>query len=159
MTDPASKKEVPLRVIDLATSSKGYQFVLKEFNKTMTQGKNYTAIVKIQRIQNPALYGQYASMKKSLDLHNQSSVQNERWLFHGTKESVISHINQTNFNRSLSGQNGMHYIILLCIAQLPHIVQARCMAMVATSLVMPPTPMDMPHQMHKDRNICTLYVC
>jgi poly [ADP-ribose] polymerase 10/14/15 len=109
MTDPSSKKEVPLRVIDLATSSRGYQFVLKEFNKTMTQGLNYTAIVKIQRIQNPALYGQYASKKKNLDLHNQSSVQNERWLFHGTKQSVISHINQTNFNRSLSGQNGTIY--------------------------------------------------
>ena len=156
MTDPSSKKEVPLRVIDLATSSRGYQFVLKEFNKTMTQGLNYTAIVKIQRIQNPALYGQYASKKKNLDLHNLSSVQNERWLFHGTKQSVISHINQTNFNRSLSGQNGMHFIIILiCIAQLPHIFQARCMAVVATLLVMPPTPIDMPRQMHKDRSVCT----
>ena len=112
MTDPSSKKEVPLRVIDLATSSRGYQFVLKEFNKTMMQGKNYTAIAKIQRVQNPALYGQYASKKKYLDSRNQSSVQNERWLFHGTKESAISHINQTNFNRSLRGQNGMHFIII-----------------------------------------------
>ena len=109
MVDPASNKMVPLRVVDLATSSKGHQFVLAEFHKTMTQGTNYTAIVKIQRIQNPGLYGQYASKKKYLDSRNPSSVQNERWLFHGTKESAISHINQTNFNRSLRGQNGMSY--------------------------------------------------
>ena len=126
----------------------------------MTQGVNYTAIAKIQRIQNPVLYGQYASKKKYLDSRNQSSVQNERWLYHGTKESAISHINQTNFNRSLRGQNGMHFIIaIICIAQLPHIFQARRMARAATLLVMPPTPMDMPRQMLKDRNMCTLYVC
>ena len=109
MVDPASNKMVALRLVDLATSSKGYQFVLAEFHKTMTQGTNYTAIVKIQRIQNPGLYGQYASKKKYLDSRNPSSVQNERWLFHGTKESAISHINQTNFNRSLRGQNGTSY--------------------------------------------------
>ena len=102
-----SGKEVPLRVIDLPPASEGYQFVLAEFHRTMTQGTNYTAIVKIQRIQNPALYGQYAAKKKYLDAHNPSGVQNERWLFHGTKESSVPQINKTNFNRSFRGQNGM----------------------------------------------------
>ena len=115
MVDPVSNKVVPLRVVDLATSSKGYQFVLAEFNKTMTRGRNYTSIVKIQCVQNPGLYGQYTSKKKYLDSRNPSSVQNERWLFHGTKEGTISHINRTNFNRSLSGQNGMHHVHLLGI--------------------------------------------
>ena len=73
----------------------------------MTQGKNYKAIVKIERIQNPAFYGQYAAKKKQLDTYNPKGVQNERWLFHGTKESSISKINKTNFNRSFRGQNGM----------------------------------------------------
>jgi poly [ADP-ribose] polymerase 10/14/15 len=109
MTDPTSGKEVPLRVVDLADTSEGYKFALAEFNKTMTQGTNYTAIVNIQRIQNPALYGQYAAKKKYLDAHNPQGVQNESWLFHGTKASSLSQINKTNFNRSFRGQNGTVY--------------------------------------------------
>ena len=103
MTDPKSGKEVPLRVIDLAATSEGYKFVLAELGKTMSP----TAIIKIQRIQNSALYGQYTAQKKSLDAHNPKGTQNECWLFHGTKESSIPLINQTNFNRSYRGQNGM----------------------------------------------------
>lgn len=104
MTDPTSGKEVPLLVVDLAATSTEYKFVLTEFNKTM---KNYKTIAKIERIQNPALYGQYAAKKKHLDTYNPKGVLNERWLFHGTRESSISQINKTNFNRSFSGQNGM----------------------------------------------------
>ena len=109
MVDPTSKKEVPLRVVDLPVASRGYKFALAEFHKTMTQGINYNAIVKIERIQNPALYGQYAAKKAQLDAHNPQTVQNERWLFHGTKESSVAKINKTNFNRSFRGQNGMAY--------------------------------------------------
>ena len=93
-------------VIDLAPDSKGYKFALEEFNKTMTQGTNYSAIVSIQRIQNQALYEQYAAEKKKLDSVNPSGVKNECWLFHGTKESAVSQINKTSFNRSFRGQNG-----------------------------------------------------
>ena len=112
MTDPTSGKEVPLRVVDLPATSEGYKFALAEFHKTMTQGTNYTAIVKIERIQNPALYGQYAAKKKQLDAHNPKGVQNESWLFHGTKASSLSQINKTNFNRSFRGQNGMQTYML-----------------------------------------------
>ena len=107
MTDPSSGKEFPLCIVDLAATSEGYRFALAEFNKTMTQGTNYTSIVKIERIQNPTLYRHYASKKKYLDAHNPKRVQNERWLFHGTKESSVHQINKTNFNRNFHGQNGM----------------------------------------------------
>ena len=107
MTDPTSGKEVPLRVVNLAPTSKGYQFALGEFHKTMTQDTRYTSIVKIEQIQNPAIYRQYAAKKKHLDAHNPKGVQNERWLFHGTQQSSLSQINKTNFNRSFRGQNGM----------------------------------------------------
>ena len=109
MVDPTSKKQVPLHVVDLTVASRGYKFALAEFHKTMTQGTNYKAIVKIERIQNPGLYGQYAVKKAQLDAHNPKGVQNERWLFHGTKESSVAKINKTNFNRSFRGQNGMAY--------------------------------------------------
>ena len=108
MVDPSSGKIVPLRVVDLPATNKGYKFALAEFHKTMKQGSNYKMIVKIQRIQNPGLYGQYTAKKKRLETHNPAGVQNERWLFHGTKESSISQINKTNFNRSFRGQNGMY---------------------------------------------------
>ena len=111
MVDPSSGKEVPLRVVDLSATSDGYKFALAEFHKTMAQGSNYSTIVKIQRVQNPALYGQYAAKKKHMETHNPAGVQNERWLFHGTKESSISQINKTNFNRSFRGQNGMYSLL------------------------------------------------
>ena len=107
MVDPSSGKDLPLRVIDLPPDSRGYKFAEAEFNKTMVQGRNYSAIVSIQHVQNRALYGQYIAKKKKLDSVNSAGVQNERWLFHGTKADAISHINQTNFNRSLCGQNGI----------------------------------------------------
>ena len=105
-----SGKEVPLRVIDLPPASDGYQFALAEFHRTMAQGSNYTTIVTIQRVQNPALYGQYAAKKKYLDAHNPSGVQNERWLFHGVRSFAVPQINKTNFNRGFRGQNGMYGI-------------------------------------------------
>ena len=73
----------------------------------MIEGENYTSIVKIDRIQNPTLYGQYASKKKYLDAHNPKGVQNEHWLFHGVQESYVSQVNKTNLNRTYRGQNGM----------------------------------------------------
>ena len=106
MVDPSSGKDLPLRVIDLPPDSRGYRFARTEFDKTMVQGRNYKAIVSIWRVQNQALYGQYIAKKKKLDSVNLTGVQNERWLFHGTKTGAIAHINQTNFNRSLRGQNG-----------------------------------------------------
>ena len=106
MKDPTTGKEVPLRLVDIPATSEGYKFVLGEFHKTVAQGKHYNQIVKIQRIQNPSLYGQYAAKNKKL-AYNPSGVQNERWLFHGTNSTAVPKINQTNFNRSFRGQNGM----------------------------------------------------
>ena len=105
MTDPSTGKEVTLKVVDLPATSEGYQFVLAKFHKTM---KRSTYIDKIQRIQNSSLYGQYAANKKNMDAHNPRQVQNERWLFHGTNETVVPQINRTNFNRSFRGQNGIY---------------------------------------------------
>ena len=106
MIDPKTKQEVPLRVVGLPVYSGSYQFALAEFHKTMTPGANYRAIVKIERIQNPALYRQYAAKKKQLESYKPKGVRNERWLFHGSKQSDVSKINKTNFNRWYHGQNG-----------------------------------------------------
>ena len=72
-------------------------------------GNMYNTIVKIQRIQNPALYFQYIARKKEMDKLNPQGHKNERQLFHGTKPDTCSQINHGGFNRSYCGQNGKHY--------------------------------------------------
>ena len=103
--DPATNNELQVHVVDLQTGSAEYNDVLKEFQKTMAQGTSYNKIVKIQRIQNPALYAQYIAKKKAMDKHIRGN-QNERRLFHGTALDSCPKINVTNFNRSFAGQNG-----------------------------------------------------
>ena len=159
-----SMEEVPLRVVDVPPGSDGFRFALAQFHKTMTQGSNYSSILKIQRIQNPALYGQYAAKKTHLDAHNPKGVQNERWLFHGTRESYVAKINKTNFNRSFRGQNGMWYILTVIVNGQYYVVnkndfvslQVQCMDRELILLEMPPTLIDMHQQMHKGRSACTL---
>ena len=115
MTDPASDDltPLPIRVIDLQASSREYRIVLAEFDKTMEQGKTYSSIIKIQRVQNPMLYRSYEAMKLHLDAHNPQDVTNEKLLFHGTKKDSLEPINKANFNRSYRGQNGMLSSVLL----------------------------------------------
>ena len=107
MTDPVSKMEVLLRVVDLPPGSKGYQLVLEKFNKTMAQGSKYKSIVKIQRIQNPSLYEHFSVKKKQLESRNSKGTENERWLFHGTNEASVKSINKNGFDRNFRGKNGM----------------------------------------------------
>lgn len=106
------KADVTVQLVNLLATSAGYMFALSKFHKTMTQGTNYSDIVSIQRIQNRRQYMQYALKKKDLDKTNPRGTQNELWLFHGTNESAISQINETNFNRSFSKQNGTFILVI-----------------------------------------------
>ena len=126
--DPQSGKEAALHCVDLVPGSKEYIEVMQEFNNTMTPAvmppgsptapharlppqpsPNYNSIVKIQRIQNPALYSQYITKKKDMAKHNPPGHQNEWRLFHGTPAGVCPKINQQGFNRSFAGKNGNKY--------------------------------------------------
>ena len=110
MPTDSSGKEAPLHVVDLNSSSKEFADVLQHFNQTMT--RRYTSIVKIQRIQNPALYFQFIVRKKEMDKHNPPGHQNERRLFHGTSADTCPKVNQSGFNRSFAGKNGNQIILL-----------------------------------------------
>lgn len=70
------------------------------------QSDTYSSIVKIERIQNPALYSQYVARKKQMDKQNPQGHQNEQLLFHGTSVDSCGSINHGGFNRSFSGKNG-----------------------------------------------------
>ena len=104
MPKDSSGREASLHVVDLNASGKEYTDVQQHFNQTMTG--RYVSIVKIQRIQNPALYFQFIVRKKEMDKHNPPGHKNERKLFHGTSVDTCPKINQSGFNRSFAGKNG-----------------------------------------------------
>lgn len=99
-------KEKHVQLVTLAAGSKEYTKVETAFNKTMKKGSNYTQIVRIQRLQNPALYKQYAVNKREMDKRNPKGHTNEQWLWHGTSFDTFDKISTQGFNRSFAGKNG-----------------------------------------------------
>ena len=97
----ADGKEIPLHIVrlDATKHSKEYKKVGDGFLQT---ANNHT-ILKIERIQNPSLFKQYAAKKQSMEEQNGSK---ERFLYHGTAADVVPNINQNGLNRSYSGKNG-----------------------------------------------------
>ena len=97
-----------LHIVLLDSKSSEYAGVKQKFDLSM-QGQ-YKKIVKIERIQNPALYIQFVGRKKQMDKQNPQGHQNERLLFHGTSVDTCPKINQNGFNRSFAGKNGIALI-------------------------------------------------
>ena len=77
-----------------------------QYSGQWSQGQ-WSQIIKIERIQNPSLHGQYVVKKKTMDQHNPSTIVNERELFHGCPGDVADKISHHGFNRSFAGRNGM----------------------------------------------------
>ena len=116
-------KEERCHLVNLSSSSKEYQEVLKEFNKTMMQASlklksgHYTKVHSIERIQNPLLYSQYITRRKKMDEDNPKNHVNERQLFHGTDDQTSLKINQMGFDRNFAGKNGNQNSGRVCLAQ------------------------------------------
>ena len=111
--DPTTGSEVVCHLVDLLPHSKEYQDVSQAFHQTMTAGahlrrtaQTYQNLKKIQRVQNPKLWGQYAARKKVMEKDNPQGYQNERRLFHGCQQDSVQPINYTGFNRIYAGKNG-----------------------------------------------------
>ena len=118
---------VVCHVVALTPNTPEYNEVKSKFEKTMLSLQHttpvyplhskaavmsqysgqYNQIVKIERIQNPFLHGQYVAKKKTMDKHNPSNTTNERELFHGCPGDVAEKISHHGFNRSFAGKNGM----------------------------------------------------
>ena len=87
---------------DVAENSDEYVKATKRFNDTIG---NKVVITQVQRIQNPAEYTRYQSLKNTWTmLHGQSSV-SEKELFHGTKRDKIEPICSTGFNRGYAADS------------------------------------------------------
>jgi O-acetyl-ADP-ribose deacetylase (regulator of RNase III) len=104
-TDPLTGKENTHHLVDLPPHSGEYKEVSQAFHQTIS----FYKIKKIQRIQNPKLWSQYAARKKIMDRENPQLTQNERKLFHGCAVGAVEPINHTGFNRSYAGANGTRF--------------------------------------------------
>lgn len=77
-------------------------------------GTCYNRILKLQRIQNPALYALYAIQRKKMDEAN-GLGSNEMLLFHGTAMGNCNAINHKGFNRSYGWQKSK--LLIYCNLQ------------------------------------------
>jgi len=102
MPKDSSGKEFVCHVVDLQPSDPEYQEVQTAFTSTMppagSSGDNlWNDLIKIQRIQNPTLYAQYAVRKKIMEKEN-PKIENEKQLFHGNRGSNVENIYHQGFN-------------------------------------------------------------
>ncbi|XP_036098481.1 protein mono-ADP-ribosyltransferase PARP14 [Molossus molossus] len=97
-------KQQQVCLVELQRGHAEYNQVADAFNKTCSQFK----ILKIERIQNPALWKAYQTKKKIMDAKN-GQIQNEKLLFHGTDANSLPHVNLHGFNRSYAGKNAVAY--------------------------------------------------
>ena len=95
-------KNPQIKLVQLGTNDSEYIEVKKGFETTVS-GKT---IVKIERVQNPTLYAQYAARKRLMDQTNPVGTTNERRLYHGCGPEVVQNIYHGGFNRSFCGKNG-----------------------------------------------------
>ena len=112
-------KRVACHVVALDPKSTEYSEVKTKFEATMAPlniqqhqpqySRQWSNIIKAERIQNPFLHAQYVAKKKTMDQHNPSTIVNERELFHGCPGDVAEKICHHGFNRSFAGKNGTVY--------------------------------------------------
>jgi hypothetical protein len=96
-----SAKEDQLR-ITIPRNTTEYNSIINKFDSTMK--KNYTEIIKLERIQNERWYMQYMAHWKGLK--KRLNEDTEKRLYHGCPESATDLIIQDCFNRSFAGVNG-----------------------------------------------------
>ncbi|KAM9804519.1 poly(ADP-ribose) polymerase family member 14-related sequence 1 [Neosynchiropus ocellatus] len=77
--------------------------VLKLFQATCR-----LSVLKIERIQNPALWKSLEIKKKVMEQKN-GHQNNEKRLFHGTTAESVANINEEGFNRSFAGKNAANF--------------------------------------------------
>uniref|UniRef100_A0A3B3ZVS7 Poly [ADP-ribose] polymerase n=1 Tax=Periophthalmus magnuspinnatus TaxID=409849 RepID=A0A3B3ZVS7_9GOBI len=87
------------KVLPVAPGSPEYSTVEQQFKASCNRN-----IIKIERVQNPALWQSLQIKRRAMDVKN-GHQNNERQLFHGTSQDTIAFINEHGFNRSYAGKN------------------------------------------------------
>uniref|UniRef100_A0A3B3CK32 Poly [ADP-ribose] polymerase n=1 Tax=Oryzias melastigma TaxID=30732 RepID=A0A3B3CK32_ORYME len=88
---------------NVQTGTPEYNEVLKLFQATCNRN-----VIKIERVQNPALWKSLQIKKNELETRN-GHQNNEKRLFHGTSEDTVKIINERGFNRVYAGKNAACY--------------------------------------------------
>ncbi|KAL1266730.1 hypothetical protein QQF64_002405 [Cirrhinus molitorella] len=91
-------------LVKLTAGSEEFTKVEKEFKKTGLSNN----IIKIERVQNSALWKNYMIKQEEMEVKNKHK-NNEKCLFHGTGPDTTDQINNHGFNRSFAGMNGAMY--------------------------------------------------
>ncbi|XP_022527270.2 protein mono-ADP-ribosyltransferase PARP12 [Astyanax mexicanus] len=91
----------------LCSSDKDYVRVQDHFQKTLT---NFN-ILKLERIQNKELWEDFQTKRERMKKANKDKkyAEGERFLFHGTRSTLIDPICLQNFDMRVSGANGTVY--------------------------------------------------
>jgi poly [ADP-ribose] polymerase 10/14/15 len=111
--DPMPDHSKECYIVELQPGSPEYNEVEQAFSQSMVakgqcpSNSNYPfqGVTKIERIQNPSLYGQYVLRKRAMDATNPEGHMNEQRLFHGCAQDAVDKINHQGFNRSFAGKN------------------------------------------------------
>jgi poly [ADP-ribose] polymerase 10/14/15 len=96
----------PVRKVRVTT---GTQEFLDVERNVMATASGTVNEMEIYRIQNPALYRQYALHKAHMEHNKPTGVICERILWHGTKSDLTDQINAGGFNRTYCGRNATLY--------------------------------------------------
>ncbi|XP_077195904.1 protein mono-ADP-ribosyltransferase PARP12-like [Paroedura picta] len=103
--DQSALPELGYELITLDSSSNEYRKVQVNFERTMSKAN----IIKIERIQNLALWEVYQWQKEQMKKANGGKDVDERLLFHGTDGSHVDAICQQNFDWRICGIHGTAY--------------------------------------------------
>ena len=91
-----------IKLVTLNVRSEEYIGVQKGFESTVKGNR----IEKIERVQNPTLYTQYAARKKVMDQTNPPGTQNERRLYHGCAADIVQNVVHQGLNRTYARAGG-----------------------------------------------------
>ncbi|XP_072788080.1 protein mono-ADP-ribosyltransferase PARP14 isoform X2 [Taeniopygia guttata] len=92
------------KIVELKPDSREYKDVQERFQQTCQLYK----IEKIERVQNLYFWKSYQIKKCEIDKKN-GNRNNERLLFHGTRQESLTLINKHGFNRSCAGMNAANF--------------------------------------------------
>ncbi|GAQ84500.1 hypothetical protein KFL_001920010 [Klebsormidium nitens] len=92
-------REAEGQLVTLAQDSEEWRFCFTKFHERT--GSNIFTITEVQRVENERLWGHYS-------LHK-TTIQNEKWLFHGTPQGTAPAISAHGFNRSYAGKHATYF--------------------------------------------------
>uniref|UniRef100_A0A671S5R7 Poly (ADP-ribose) polymerase family, member 12a n=1 Tax=Sinocyclocheilus anshuiensis TaxID=1608454 RepID=A0A671S5R7_9TELE len=93
------------KIVPLQSSSKEYQRVGAMFSRTLPK----SIIHSIERVQNLSLWRVFQWQKEQMNKRNGGSAVDQRYLFHGTDESLLAAICEQNFDWRICGSHGTLY--------------------------------------------------